>query len=48
MGEEIAEQLEFKPAQVRVILWCVARRQPDLFIRRRAYGQAGGRAIGAV
>ena len=26
----------------------VARRQPDLFIHWRAYGQAGGRAMGAV
>jgi RNA-directed DNA polymerase len=29
-------------------LWRVARRQPDLFTHWRAYGQAGGRAMGAV
>jgi len=29
-------------------IWCVARRQPDLFTHWRAYGQAGGRAMGAV
>jgi RNA-directed DNA polymerase len=29
-------------------LWRVARRQPDLFVHWRAYGQAGGRAMGAV
>jgi hypothetical protein len=26
----------------------VARRQPQLFIHWRAYGRAGGRAMGAV
>lgn len=29
-------------------IWRVARRQPGLFVHWRAYGQAGGRAMGAV
>ncbi|MGH8567865.1 MAG: group II intron reverse transcriptase/maturase [Gammaproteobacteria bacterium] len=29
-------------------IWRVARRQPRLFVHWRAYGQAGGRAMGAV
>lgn len=29
-------------------LWRVARRQPGLFVHWRAYGRAGGRAMGAV
>jgi RNA-directed DNA polymerase len=31
-----------------VWLWRVARRQPNLFVHWRAYGQAGGRTMGAV
>jgi len=29
-------------------IWRVARRQPQLFVHWRAYGRAGGRAMGAV
>ena len=36
------------PGRAFLWLWRVARRQPHLFVHWRAYGRAGGRAMGAV